>query len=221
MYNAKVPTKAELPSTGKLLTSTAVAALIAGIILITAVLPAEYGIDPTGIGHTLGLVQMGEIKTSLAEEAAQELIVAPVAISNEQPIQVQVQLGEAEPPTPAEHVSVAVETTPVQQEHVKTITLKPGQGAEIKLTIRKDVKVAYEWFTDGNPVNYDAHGEPFGAAKDFYHGYGKGRNEVRQSGELHAAFDGTHGWFWRNRSQGVVTITLKTRGEYETIKRVI
>jgi hypothetical protein len=64
-----------------------------------------------------------------------------------------------------------------------------------------------------------AHGEldlrlSHGAPKDFYHGYGKGRNETTQSGELQAAFDGTHGWFWRNRTNGEVTITLETSGDY-------
>ncbi|PKL97106.1 MAG: transmembrane anchor protein, partial [Gammaproteobacteria bacterium HGW-Gammaproteobacteria-9] len=34
-------------------------------------------------------------------------------------------------------------------------------------------------------------------------------------------FDGTHGWFWRNRSNSDVTITLKTKGEYLSVKRVI
>ena len=33
------------------------------------VLPAEYNIDPTGVGRALGLTQMGEIKTQLAREA--------------------------------------------------------------------------------------------------------------------------------------------------------
>ncbi|MFX4597097.1 transmembrane anchor protein, partial [Acinetobacter baumannii] len=39
-------------------------------ILIAIVLPSEYAIDPTGIGRALGLTEMGEIKTQLAEEAA-------------------------------------------------------------------------------------------------------------------------------------------------------
>ena len=34
------------------------------------VLPAEYGIDPTGVGKLLRLTEMGQIKQQLAEEAA-------------------------------------------------------------------------------------------------------------------------------------------------------
>ncbi|WP_348827820.1 hypothetical protein [Halomonas sp. RT37] len=69
MYNTDLPTRAELPSTGKLLRSTVLAAVVASALLITVVLPAEYAIDPTGVGRLLGLTEMGEIKRQLAEEA--------------------------------------------------------------------------------------------------------------------------------------------------------
>jgi hypothetical protein len=36
---------------------------------------------------------------------------------------------------------------------------------------------------------------------------------------LQAAFDGNHGWFWRNRGDGNVTVTLNTRGDYANLKR--
>lgn len=69
MYNTDLPTRAELPSTGKLIRSTLVAAVVAVALLVTVVLPAEYAIDPTGAGRLLGLTEMGEIKQQLAEEA--------------------------------------------------------------------------------------------------------------------------------------------------------
>src|SRR3546814_13650840 len=70
MYNSNIPSKSELPSTGKLITSTVIAMATAGVLLVTVVLPSEYAIDPTGVGRVLGLTEMGEIKTQLAEEAA-------------------------------------------------------------------------------------------------------------------------------------------------------
>lgn len=70
MYNTDLPTRAELPSAMKLMQSTITAAIVALTLLITIVMPSEYGIDPTGVGRLLGLKQMGEIKTQLAEEAA-------------------------------------------------------------------------------------------------------------------------------------------------------
>jgi hypothetical protein len=72
MYNANKPDASELPSTGKLLKSTGIAAVIATALLVTVVLPAEYGVDPTRIGSVLGLTEMGRIKMQLAAEAEAE-----------------------------------------------------------------------------------------------------------------------------------------------------
>jgi len=49
-------------SSRKLLLSTAAAILVAALILITVVLPAEYGIDPTGAGRLSGLTRIGQLK---------------------------------------------------------------------------------------------------------------------------------------------------------------
>lgn len=69
MHNANIPDYTELPSSAKLIKETVIAIIAATVILITVVLPAEFGIDPTGIGQLTGLKRMGEIKTALAEEA--------------------------------------------------------------------------------------------------------------------------------------------------------
>lgn len=216
MYNTDIPTRAELPSTGKLLRSTAIAALIAGGLLITTVLPSEYGIDPTGIGRVLGLTQMGEIKMALSAEAkADRTAPAPHKPQASAPVAPVAKPAAATPP------NMRVKDTASAQQHTMTVRLKPGQGAEIKLTMSKDATVRYEWTSQGGPVNYDTHGDPVNAPKGFYHGYGKGRNTASDNGKLQAAFDGTHGWFWRNRSSSEVTITLKTSGDYGEIKRVL
>ena len=67
---APVLPPAEPASPGRLLRSTLIALAVAALLLTTVVLPAEYGIDPTGVGRVLGLTRMGEIKTRLAKEAA-------------------------------------------------------------------------------------------------------------------------------------------------------
>lgn len=217
MYNTDFPTRTELPSTGKLLRSTVIAALIAVGLLTTTVLPAEYGIDPTGIGRALGLTQMGEIKMARKAEAASETT-APATQKPQATVQT--------PPTTAKPVAAIasdslVKETASAQQHTMTVRLKPGQAAEIKLTMRKGVSVRYEWTTQGGTVNYDTHGDSVNAPKGFYHGYSKGQNTASDAGTLQAAFDGTHGWYWRNRSGAEVTVTLKTSGDYEQIKRVL
>jgi len=228
MYNTDLPRRAELPSTGKLLRSTALAALIAGGLLVTTVLPAEYGIDPSGIGRALGLTPMGEIKISLAAEAradervatetapAQPVAVAPTVRAEAAPVPAPAPVAVAALPPAA----VAPEPVAGRQDTV-TVTLKPGQGAEVKLTMNKDSRVRYEWASAGGPVNFDTHGDPYDAPKNFYHGYGKGRNVLGNQGDLVAACDGKHCWFWRNRSGFDVTVTLKTQGDYTKIERVL
>lgn len=228
MYNTDLPKRADLPTTGKLLRSTALAALIAGGLLVTTVMPAEYGIDPTGIGRALGLTPMGEIKMSLAAEArAEEQATMPKTVA--QPVDIAPAVSAAAPPVPAPAPTVAAAPTPapvaseraVGRQDTMTVTLKPGQGAEVKLTMNKDSLVRYQWTSAGGDVNFDTHGDPFDAPKNFYHGYGKGRNQPGDKGELVAAFDGKHGWFWRNRTGSNVTVTLKTEGDYVKIERVL
>ena len=48
--------------------------------------------------------------------------------------------------------------------------------------------------------------------------YEQGRAVPEQAGELTAAFTGNHGWFWRNRTDAPVTVTLRTGGDYAEMK---
>lgn len=210
MYNTELPTRAELPSSKQLIKSTFIAALTAAVLSITAVLPAEYGIDPTGIGNFLGLKQMGDIKVALAKEATQ-----PTAQQTEASAAVLPQTTAPVVTKPAN------QTVSSEKKDDITLTLKPGETAEIKLDMSKGTKVAYQWVVRGGGVNFDTHGDPVNPPKGFYHGYGKGKQSTGDKGTLVAAFDGKHGWFWRNRSAENSTITLTTKGEYSALKRVL
>ena len=103
MYNSDIPSRAELPSTRQLIRSTIIAAVSAVVLLYTVVLPSEYGVDPSGIGRALGLTEMGEIKTKLAKEAAEDA--AATQASNSAPMPAA---GSAQPVTkvPAETPSI-------------------------------------------------------------------------------------------------------------------
>jgi len=209
MYNSNIPTDRELPSTAKLIKST-ILAVVATVLLVTVVIPAEYGIDPTGIGKMTGLKRMGEIKMSLAQEAAAERIaseqgVKPTAVPIEQAVE----------PTLA---PATTETGSSTLNHEMKLTLKPNEGAEIKVSMKKGKSVKYSWKTDGGRANYDAHADSK-ELKIGYHNYSKGSEENKE-GVIVAAFDGSHGWFWRNRTSGTLNITLQTTGEYTDIKRV-
>jgi hypothetical protein len=220
MFNTKLPTLNELPTSRQLLRSTVIAVGVAAALLVTVVMPSEYAIDPTGAGRVLGLTQMGELKLILAEEAAADAAVQPAAAPVVQatvPVQPVVQEQVAAVPV----AEPAVEPQPTLKSDEIIVTLKPGEGREIKLEMLNKATVSYEWTTNGAPVNHDTHGEPYNAPNGFYHSYSKAKQVKGDKGEFTAIFDGTHGWFWRNRSNSDVTITLKTKGEYLSLKRVI
>ena len=210
MKNKNIPTNTELPSMGKLLKSTILAIIMASVILVTVVLPAEYGIDPTGIGDAIGLLKMGEIKVSLAEEAAAEKVSDKIPVSN------STNDASSETEAPSEQVpSQAISNIRIDEI---TFSLAPNEGKEIKLVMAKGEQVDYVWWTDGGKANFDTHAD----SKELqikYHGYGKGSLE-RSEGMLEAAFDGQHGWFWRNRTSQPMNVTLQINGEYSEIKRM-
>ncbi len=219
MFNTKRPTFNELPSSKQLLRSTVIALIAAMVLLFTVVMPSEYAIDPTGMGRALGLTQMGEVKVQLAEEAAAESL-PPVVM---QPAPAQEASPSVTPAEPVAEMPASRDPVPATagQQHEMSITLEPNQGAEVKLEMAAGAKVNYHWSANGGQVNFDAHGDPYNAPRDFYHGYGKGRATPEDKGVLEAAFDGKHGWFWRNRTNKPVTVTLRTQGDYISIKRVI
>ena len=208
MYNSKVPAETELPSTSQLIKSTVIAATVALALLITVVLPAEYGIDPTGVGSALGLKKMGEIKTSLEAEAQADAAKESKAESS----------APAAEQIPAVDAPAAASANSAVKKETATVTLQPDQGAEIKAVMKKGAKIEYKWITSGGKANFDVHADSR-ALKIKYHNYEKGSEEAKQ-GTIIAAFDGSHGWFWRNRTKKPLTVSLEVTGDFEELKRV-
>jgi hypothetical protein len=202
MENQQSQNYKELPSTKKLIISTIIAAFVAFLILITAVLPAEYGIDPTGIGKLIGLKEMGEIKKSLEAEIQ--------SLDND-------GNSQQNPITDLKSTNQFDETETPQKEDIFTFILTPGETTEFKLKMLEGAIVKYEWMVDKGHVNFDTHGD---SPTTNYFGYGKGQKVQSDTGNLVAAFDGNHGWFWRNRSNMDTIISLKIIGDYQSYKQI-
>lgn len=219
MSESNTATPTRLPSARNLLRSTLIAAAVAALLLVTVVFPAEYGVDPTGIGHVLGLTEMGRIKVGLAREAAvADSIEAatPRAASAATPAATDASSNSATLPTASAAAVQAAPSDSTANSHVTVIVLRPGEGSEVKLVMKKTARVNYSWATDRGVVNFDTHADAPGIS---YHGYGKGTGKSSDEGVLVAAFDGAHGWFWRNRGREAVTVTLRTSGDYQELKR--
>ncbi|MEQ9247150.1 MAG: transmembrane anchor protein [Nitratireductor sp.] len=204
MFNAEKPSLDELPSSAQLIRSTVIAAVSAVVILVTVVLPAEYGIDPTGIGGAIGLAEMGEIKTQLGEEAEADRLLELEA--------------EEQSSLMNDIFGLFVGTAHAQEAEIwrdeTTFTLAPGDSAEWKLVMEECQTVEYRMLVEGGRVNFDMHGHGGGNSVT----YEKGRGSTGDEGEIIAAFDGEHGWFWRNRDCEPATVTIQVRGEYTKFK---
>jgi len=215
MFNGEIPSRAELPSTAQLVKSTIIAAAAAVVILVTIILPAEYGIDPTGIGRALKLTDMGEIKKQLGIEAEtdrqRDRQQAPATAPDRRSSLPGLLVGLLVSPAAAQPAAAG------RTDEV-IVTLKPNEGVEYKMTMSRGGVVQFSWRTDGGKVNYDMHGTPRGGGKET--SYKKGSQVASDTGTLTAAYDGSHGWFWRNRNSADVTITLKVNGAYTEIKRM-
>ena len=216
MHNAQRPNIDDLPTARQLWRSTAIAAGAAALILVTIVWPSEYGIDPTGIGGFLGLTEMGEIKSQLAEEAEADRLMMESQVepqSSLQPGLVDIIFGAIVGTAHAQETSAPTEAA-VWKDEI-TFTLEPGQGIEIKLVMEEGAIASFEWKVEGGEVNFDLHGD--GSGNEI--SYEKGRAVQEAAGELTAAFTGNHGWFWRNRGDAPVSVTLRVAGAYSKIKR--
>ena len=196
------------PTLPQLTKATALALIVAGAILITAVLPAEYGIDPTGIGKGLGLTTL-----SASTNANTASTLLPAASTATLPNSTAV----VAPVVPASPSTVTKSDVPFRSDEM-SLTLQPDEGSEIKATMRKGEQFVFTWVADGGKVNFDMHGEQPNAGEKFT-SYWKDKQQTSAQGIFVAPFDGTHGWYWRNRGDKPVTVKVKVSGFYEKLYR--
>ena len=197
------------PSGRRIALSVFGALAVAAVVLVTAVLPAEYGIDPTGIGKALGV-------TELNSQPTRTLEIKDVLGGNETVREVEIPaFNEPVPlPNPSIHQS---EDRPIQTRTV-TLTLESGQQTEIKTVLRASKVITYTWQAEGGLVYCDLHGHDPAAGSDFFVRYREDQDGAAEAtGSLVAPFDGEHGWYWLNISEGPVTITLTVTGFFDDI----
>jgi hypothetical protein len=190
--------------------------LTATILLVSVVLPAEYGIDPLGTGKHLGLTAIAEAST-LTElpPAVEGATILPVL----QPTKHTSRWGEA---------AVVKGSFIAQPARFKVdsreITLEPGEGMEIKYHLAKGAGLIYSWTASG-VVLFDFHAEPDVKPRgeeqndEYFESYDTqdvaGNREAH--GTLVAPTSGIHGWYWENASAETVKINLVSSGFYDWI----
>lgn len=206
MNNAPKPNLEDLPTTAQLFRSSIIAGIGAVAILVTVYLPAEYAIDPTGVGRVLGLTEMGEIKVQLAEEAEADRLLDEQRAQDQSSSVLDAVFGLF---VGTAHAQEAQETW---RDEV-TFTLEPGATTEIKMTMEAGNVAEYAWTATGGRVNFDLHAHSGGESVDYERGAGQTEGE----GSVEAPFAGDHGWFWRNRDSTPITMRIQLRGEYSDV----
>lgn len=209
-----------LPTTGRLLKATALAAVIAGVLLVAVVLPAEYGLDPIGTGKAMGLDALTPVSDE--SESVPTPISTPVSESESSQI---ANASEKEIAAAAFGVSagqsfstqsVQRSSEPLRRDTME-VRLEPGKGAEVKSDLKAGASYAFHWTSDGD-VAVDMHGESPLSKKEFT-SYWVNGSQREGSGTFVAPFDGSHGWYWLNRSDKPVTVQIEVVGFQDKLYR--
>jgi len=172
----------------RLAVATGAALLVAGLVLVAVVLPAEYALDPLGTGAKLGLLDLG--------------------LTGQQVDALEAGKGAAA----GGGTILAPQDAAFKQETI-TFEAQPREGFEYKYRLEKGEALLYSW-TSSAPMNTEFHAEPDGAPRGYAQTYEKKDGMTGASGTLTAPFSGIHGWYWENTTDQPATVTLATAGYY-------
>ena len=181
---------------GTLAKATGGALLAAAAIVVLFVLPAEYGIDPTGVGSMTGIAGMA---------------------AGGEPEAPAVELPAAGPVAAAIPTKTSIIRTGTLRSDEMTLTLAPHSGQELKAHMQAGDSYVFEWSAKGGPVKVDMHGEKISAAEGEFTSYWAEKALSGGQGNFTAPFAGTHGWYFRNKGETPVTVKVRTTGFYKDL----
>ena len=192
--------------------SILIALVIGAIVVVGAILPAEYNKDPLGTGKLFGFSRLYLDDTEENSGDTQEL-----SNTNFEIIKLQKLGSPPSIPKPTE----AENAIPLKQLDSRADTIQvivpAGKGIEYKFKSLKLGSVKYDWYTSDNAIVYiDFHGEVYeeNPAKEvFYESYTVAYSN-NMAGTFTAPFKGKHGWYFRNKNDADVTVTLHLTGQY-------
>lgn len=185
-----------LPLTrSQLLISVSGAIVIAGVILLGAVLPAEFGRDPIGLGRLIGtsrLWQPTEAKVSALARSGPLARDYPTAFRTDI---IDIPIADFESGRPYE--------------------------LEYKVRQKKGATLVYSWTVSGaaKPEDFysEFHGHTVSADKTMTVADYRKASGLAANGSLVAPFDGVHGWYFQNSAPGPVVVHLRVSGFYDLI----
>jgi len=193
----------------QLLKSLIIALIIGVFVLLTAVLPAEYGMDPLGTGELFGFSKL-----------YQENNTEPNSSLNFKKIKMAKIGSPSSIPKPEEADNPPPEIQYSKREDTIVVVVPAEKGIEYKFKSLKYGSTKYEWTTDKGIVYIDFHGEvkQENPPKNvFYESYTLAYSN-NMAGTLTAPFEGKHGWYFRNETNEDIVVTIRLNGQYELFK---
>lgn len=182
----------------RILGLAAAASLAALVVVFGGILPAEYHVDPIGLGKLTGTAKLwAPAETTVAAKAPGA---APPATRSY--------------PTVFRSDEVII---PIQAGG------DPSRNDEIeyKVHLKKGGTYIYSWEVIGgsgpDDVYVEYHGHTLASPAQMTVAYYKKGFAQRDNGVLTAPFDGIHGWFFQNQSLKPLKIKLRLAGFYDLI----
>ena len=180
--------------------------IIGGFILIIAVLPAEYGIDPIGAGKVLGFEKLYIKEQPQKAQPVKQIKRRLVKLSH---------IGSPESVTRPDNATLptAKDKLPQRTDEIKVV-VPANRGIEYKFWAKQLGHLKYSWHTQNNETLFlDFHGEPKDS-KAFYESYAVCYSN-NMGGTFLVPFTGKHGWYFKNNTDKDITVLIKIKGEYK------
>jgi hypothetical protein len=186
------------------------------VVTVLFVLPAEYGVDPTGVGGMLGL-------TRLAAPAAPDIDAAPRIVEGSFPqFSPDDEFDYFEPETLGAPFSRSQDES--FQSKSMIVELAEFEQVEVKAVMQQGDSLVYSWrLVEGESVYSDFHADPLQAdqfPEQFWIRYHESEDPAA-SGAIVAPFDGNHGWYWLNIEENPVKIELTVHGYWDSLDEIM
>lgn len=181
---------------GRLIAATLGALALAALIVLGAILPAEFNQDPLGVGRLSGLSRLWAPEDQ----------------------EVDTRQGAAR----AREYDIPFRTDVVEIPLGDFLAGADKSELEYKVRMRKDATLIYAWEVIGTEEPRDFHFDHHGhttpkpgesmAVATYRQAFG-----LKQQGALTAPFDGIQGWQFSNSSEKPVVVRLRLAGFYDLI----
>ena len=183
---------------GRLIALTVGGLLVATVAVFGAILPAEFNMDPLGIGKATGLSRLWA------------------------PPEVAFDTSKAGTGPLAREYDMPWRTDTIEIPLRSGDDRMRGNELEYKVRMRQGATLIYEWsvseITNPEEFYYDFHGHTVVEGQEMTVATYKQATATQAAGALTAPFDGVHGWYFQNQSLPAVVVRVRLSGFYELVE---